>query len=330
MTEVSGVITCTSPERVIPVSQSPLNKLSIRLNTNCTWDIGIDQSTRCTGICVQSTDGRFQILFDAHRDGAMLGKDFYKDLFNFLKRLVCGQNVRLVVLERPAPKAMYASRVLEELKGHVEEWLNQIPELEDAKSDALFPQTWKSYVVDKSKGKNRANDKWAISADLCDRFPLLSDYREHYPYTDYDSFDACGILNGYLSYAYTQSGDEKIHGIKEKRHVSLVGYKWVNKAAVQDVLGDFDQYFLNKIKILVYNRNFNLHDNIRMASSNYKASMTVLPRGELDQFMWKYGIDPEDEDSIMAMFVFRKGQFGSADLRTIEAILPWHEEVYDQ
>lgn len=330
MTEAAGVITCTNPKKAILLPPGSLNKMSIKLDHKRVWDIGIDQSTSCTGICVQSTDNRFQLLFDVYRDKAMLKKDFYKDLFNLLRRLVMEQTIRLVVMERPAPKAMYASRVLEELKGHVEEWISQIPELEAAKSDSLFPQTWKSYIVDKSKGKNRFKDKRAISADLCDRFPLLNDYRLRYPYTDYDSFDACGILNGYLAYAYTQSGEEKIHGTKEKRHVSLVGYKWVNKSSVQEALVDFDQYFLNKIKLLVYNKDFNLHDNVRMASSNYDASMTVLPRNSLDQFMWKYGIDPEDESKLMTMFVFRKGQFSTSDLRVIEATLPWHEEVFDQ
>ncbi len=330
MTEVSGVITCTRPVKVIFVPPGPLNKLSVKLSSDCIWDIGIDQSTSCTGICLQSTDGRFQILFDVCRDTAMLKKDFYKDLFNFLRRLVNGQQARLVVMEKPVPKAMYASRILEELKGHVEEWITQIPELEEAKSDSLFPQTWKSYIVDKSKGKNRTGDKRAVSEDLCDRFPLLAGYREHYPYKDYDSFDACGILNGYLDYAYTPSGDEKIHGTKEKRHVSLVGYRWVQKADVQEALQDFDQYFLDKIKILAYNHRFTLHDNIRMASSNYAASVTVLPRSELDQFMWKYGIDPEDENKLFVMFVFRKGQFSASDLNVIEYTLPWHEEVFGQ
>ena len=84
MTEVSGVITCTRPVKVILVPPGPLNKLSVKLSSDCIWDIGIDQSTSCTGICLQSTDGRFQILFDVYRDTAMLKKDFYKDLFNFL------------------------------------------------------------------------------------------------------------------------------------------------------------------------------------------------------------------------------------------------------
>ena len=109
-----------------------------------------------------------------------------------------------------------------------------------------------------------------------------------------------------------------------------MGYRWVQKADVQEALQDFDQYFLDKIKILAYNRRFTLHDNIRMASSNYAASVTVLPRSELDQFMWKYSIDPEDENKLFVMFVFRKGQFSASDLNVIEYTLPWHEEVFDQ
>lgn len=332
MNTATGIITCNSLQREKRIPFMSPGDLKIVLPEDRVWCLGIDQSTSCTGLCIQDIEKDFQILIDVRRDTALQKRDFYRDLFYLIKRTVTDRKIRMVVMEKPAPKAQYASRVLEELKGHVEEWVLQIPELEAALSDSVFPQTWKSYIVDKSKGKNRSNDKFAIASDLVDRFPLLSSYLREYPFKDYDSFDACGILNGFLEYAFTPEGDEKIHGVKEKRHTSLVGYLWADQGdrdAIQNAFSFDPGMKVLHFTPLVYNEKANLHDNIRMASSNYSASCVALPREVLSQFIWKYGIDPDDESKVMLMLVLKKSDFTNGIVKGFKYALPWNEEIYD-
>lgn len=333
MNYVTGTMTRYAGKgTVVSIPLSSIKGFSIGLLDGYQWDIGIDQSTTCTGFCIQSSNREYQILLDVYRDRALQKNVFYQDLFFLLKNTVSDKNIRMVIMERPAPKAMYASRVLEELKGHVEEWILQISEMKHSVVDSLYPQTWKSFMVDKSKGKNRSNVKRCVAEDICDRFPLLRDYFFTDASSGYDSFDACGILNGYLEYAYTSNGSEKIHGVKEKRHTSLVGYVWVSKDSPSAVVSSLGKYGFEIFKPhgLVYNDRFSLHDNIRMASSNYECSCTVIPPELLDQFMWKYGIDPSDDSKMLLMFALNKGRINAANIKYFKDVVPWNEEVYDK
>jgi hypothetical protein len=154
------------------------------------------------------------------------------------------------------------------------------------------------------------------------------DYKIKYPFSDYDSFDACGILTGYFDYAFDDDGNEKIHGVIEKTHVSLVGYHWCKKADLDHALDFFegaDKIF--KPKKLSISENKNLHENIRMASSNYACIYTELPRKMIEQFMWKYGIDPDDQSMCMLMFVLRKSEFTPNEREVFKKYVPWNEEV---
>ncbi len=339
MNSVTGIITKYRPDHQTgvarPILHIPIQKLELCLKHNYIWDFGIDQSTTCTGVCIQSVGKEFQILLDLKRDKNLPKEVFYAEMFQFMARVMRDQKVRMLIMERPAPKAMYSSRVLEELKGHVEAWKYQIPELDDALVDALFQQTWKSKIVDKSKGKNRGNVKRFIAEDVTDRFPLLREYLEgdHFSGYDYDAFDATGILNGFLEYAFTEDGTEMIHGIKEKTHVTLVGYAWVNKDEPSSALKAMGGEVAEKIfkpKFLYYNNSFTLHDNTRVASSNWDFVYTILPITVLDQFMWKYGIDPLDQSKVMIMYVVRKSRFSNGQLEYFREMLPWNEEVFDE
>lgn len=333
MNTATGIITSRVLGRVIRVPFTSPEMLNINLMPDRKWCIGIDQSTSCTGLCVQDCQRDIQILIDVRRDKAMQKTVFYRDLFFLLKRLVAEKHVEQVVMEMPAPKAQYASRVLQELKGHVEEWVLQIDELSNARVESLLPQVWKSYIVDKSKGKNRSKDKKCIAEDLVDRFPLLAQYCREYPFSDYDSFDACGILNGFQEYAFTEEGYEKVHGMKEFRHTSLVGYLWTGLpyAEVLKEAFSFDpEGHLFSFSPLIYNDHFNLHDNVRVASSNWKSSVMVVPHELLSKFMWKYQFDPEEKGKVLLMFVLNEGKISDNLLRAFKKALPWNEEIFNE
>lgn len=336
MNLVTGIITryCSDGSaRYKLIEKQPIKLMSLALRKDKVWDIGIDQSSSCTGQCFQSADKEFQILLDLHRDQNLSNSIFYAEMTRLMEKTVSGMNIRMLVSEKPAPTAMYASRVLEELKGHIDAWGYTIPEFEYTLKDSLFQQTWKSYIVDKSKGKGRWKVKSEVAADVVDMFPALAPYYNNYPWSDYDSFDATGILNGFLCYAFDKDGNEKIHGVKEKRHTSLVGYVWCdcNDAGIlqrtfhgETALASLDP------KFLIYNENATLHDNVRMASSNYDFIVTVLPRDTLSQFEWKYDIESDDESKMMLMMVMRTSRFTNGTVNFFKSCVPWNEEVYDE
>lgn len=332
MNIVIGVIGFLKQNRAIPIDPQRMSDFELILNKDCTWEMGIDQSTSCTGIALTDKEKNYVILLDCHRDKKIAKDIFYRELKYLLKRLAANQKYSMQIHERPVPaKYRSAGNVLLELKGRLEDWMYEIPEFENILHDSIYPQSWKSQVIDKSKGKNRFNDKAAIADDLCDRYPILRQYYNLYPYSDYDSFDALGILTGYKLCAFNEAGIQKIWGTQEKTHNSLVCYSYVSIESIKDhtvldkLFGQVLSFYAPKF--LAYNMAFNLHDNVRMASSNNRAVYTVLPDNVAQDLQWTYDFDNEDETKCMLMFVFRKGDFTTSSIHVLEKIFPWNEVI---
>lgn len=331
---VYGVILFLKRSQVIFVRDEPVDQVNLRLNPECKWQLGIDQSTSCTGIALRDLEGQFLILLDIKRDRALAREEYFRELHFFLKRIARGMTFTLVVNERPVPgKYRSSGDVLREFLGHLNEWIISIPELSLARHESIYPQTWKSLIVNKSKGKNRSNIKSEVALDVVDIYPDLQIYYNGYRLTDYDSFDALGILEGFCRYAFDSSGNELIHGSVEKRHVSFVCYKWVSLQDIKDnarqaLFGDA----LSDLELtsLMYNERYDMHTNIRMASSNYDAIVTVIPTKELQPFQWRFGIDITDRQHALVMLVFRKAALRVSECEALNRIFEWKEDVYNE
>lgn len=275
--------------------------------------------------------------YDLHRDKSLPDRVFYKELKEFLVRLVANKKVRMLVYEKPVPNRKFqtAQRMLYELKGRLEEWIYDIPELEAASIiDSVFPQTWKSLVMDKSKGKNRSNDKLEIARDLIDLYPALREYGMSYPYTDYDGFDSLGILTGFKRYAFNKAGMEQIHGTIEKKHIAAVFYYAADKdKSFTDVRTEaFGIYHVFEclwpMKFLAYNLGYKLTQNIRMASSGQVPVMTMLPPTEHQYLKWSFNMDVENKN--VFAFIFRKSYLSKNNYDAFCDVLPCNQEVYGE
>lgn len=313
------------------------NGVSIKLKDDVEWELGIDQSTSCTGICLHSSDDSIRILLDIKRDKNAPKSEYFRELKYFLKRLAKGHKFSLIVNELPVKtdKNRSAGDVLKEFLGHLHEWIeDDIPEFTTARHEELFPQTWKSQMMDKSKGTNRSKIKSEVAADITDKYPDLKPYYEVYQFSDYDSFDATGLLEGFKKYAFDAEGNEMIHGYKEHRHTSLVGYKWIDTKDLenQDLLTMiFDKSLaVFKPRVLMYNECYSLHNNIRMASSNWPIVVSILPHKTLQPFQWEYNIDIHSTSHVMVMVVFKKSELSRNDIKVVEYLFPWNKEVYDE
>lgn len=336
-TTIQGVIIKPGTGKSMIVRPQPVSEFKLTLINSTHWYIGIDQSTSCTGITFKAADKSFLILLDVIRDKHMQKEDFFKDLRKIIMGTAKGQTFDLVVNEKPVPKREFqrARDTLFELLGRLNTWIEDTEEFQGVQHGAILPQTWKSLVMDKSKGKHRSNVKAEVAADLVDRYPELKEYYEFYHTDDYDSFDSLGILEGYIAYAFTSDGYPQIHGSMEKRHASVVLYNWIKwdaeksyddnvLYAIGDNIDIFNPY------VLRYNTRYSMHENIRMASSNFGCVATVLPKDVLAPYKWKYGIDPEDPNCRMMAIILRRGDFSATMLRNIKEVYIWNEEVFSE
>lgn len=331
MNRLTGVIADVKNNTYAIIKNTPIKQFKLKLGTNNVWQVGVDPATKYTGIALFSKDKRFIVLLDCIRDKRLPNTDYYDDLYFLLKRLVSGVKVERIVTEKPfvGGKSVRTSEVLMALRGKIEMWVHEIPELRDAEFQQVYPNTWMSRVVNKSKGKNRIKQAGAVADDLCDVFPVLREYREELCEGDLDSFDAFGVIIGYEMSAYTADGKRRISGSKEYSHKSFVGYKWVSgdemgNDFVADTLGEMSKII--RPEFLEYNSEYSFAENVMMATTNNDAIMSIIPANQLQQFQWKFGIDVEDDEKVLIMFAFRKGHFKVSECEYLKKRFEMNEE----
>lgn len=301
--------------------------------------VGVDQSTSCTGFYIKETTGLLEVLFDVRR-GADNTEEFFRNLKYVLKSVFEGTIVDLVVHEEPVPnlKQAYTGRILTELKGRLQEWIKEIPAFQQATIKWLYPQSWKKFVIDAKAAKEmgstvakRSKNKAMIAEDVCKILPYFNDYRKLHYSIDYDAFDACGILLGYLCAAYEPDGSRKIYSIMEKRHTSLVYYRYVKRTdflekVPHDVVFGEGYYIYSDCPILMYNRSYKFLDNVVMAGSEFPMSITFLPDSEVTRLQFLYDFQ-KDPDYMMAAVICNKGKLKSSVLSAMRTRFDMWEEI---
>ena len=314
-------------------------KVPVTLAENFVYRLSIDQSTSCTGLFIRSECGTINLMLEVKR-GASEKEEYFKELEYILKQLFLDQKVSIIIHEEPVPNKnqYYSGKVLIELKGRLREWIKRIPAFQDAEVVSMYPQSWKTFVVDKEAAKEsgktaaqRAKSKASIAEDVCKFLPDFYEYRMKHFSTDYDGFDAAGIMIGFRLAAFKPNGKRRIYGMKEKRHTSYVFYKYVPLKELQEavipqdvILGDLT--YGEHPKYLAYNENYKFVDNVIMATSSDKMTLTALPESELNRLQWMFDFEL-DKSKVMIAVLVNKSKYTAGQIEAFKYILPWYEEI---
>lgn len=334
MAIVSGIITYNIANKYATFKNQIAKTFNITLPSTRSYEIGIDQSTSCTGIFIKDNKDDVNIMLEVARAN-ISEEDYRKELFGLIGRIIDGKEITLIVCEKPVPKfeQPHTFRVLTKFFSNLEIFLETNPNLSNTSLESIYPQSWKSRIIDKNKGTGRINSKRCCAEDLCDVKPLLWNYIDVSPNKDLDGFDACGILLGYKKCAFTEDGRPKIYGDVEKRHKTMVYYRYVD-ISVMKTTEDFAQEILKPIrhvvnylkpKFKVYNIDYNLLKNIKMASSKYQFTITQLPDKVLEPLHWKFNFE-YDKNKVMIAYIVKEKDFRSGDITVLNTAIPWHIE----
>lgn len=315
------------------LTDAQLRSLNFCFPKDRQYSMGIDQSTTCTGIYIEDVTEDFSAILEIPRDKVMSKTQYFSELTKFLNYMFKDRELTTVVYERPIPnmKQSVAYKTLTELAGKLEQWLYDNPAMTKVKTMSLYPQSWKSKVMDKSKGSGRTSNKMAIAEDICDAKPHLKEFFRLTQAKDLDAYDACGILMGYKKLCFVD-GWPCIFGYLEKRHVTEVFYRYVSESEFQEnmketMYGVFNgAAFIFKPKFKVYNDDYDLNRNYRMASSNDNFVVTYLPKSAVQRLQWKFDFNAEPGNMMLA-YIVRKNAYKPNEIKFLEAIMPWHEEI---
>jgi hypothetical protein len=317
-----------------PVKVQDASMLNLQLTPDLVWRIAIDQSSKETGIYAIDAEGTQHVIINIARR-AQEKERYYEELKFFLKRMVRGVKVEFFVREALPPiqnaKGNYSTPVLQSLIGRINAWRSPdiIPEfaaIEDKYWTSIMPGTWKKHMNDKSKGKNRVNKKREMALDILDRFPEFIHYFNYQnPSSDYDGFDACGILHGYL--AERGNGTfERIVSAKEYRGDIYVFYRALSKQEATNrdsLLRGFEvQEHKFGVEALNMNPGGNLYDNVKMAATKFNFVLSAVSN-ETEELMLRIMFDMGLDDRTIYVYIVRKSAMGVAQLRDLKAHYPF-------
>jgi len=298
-----------------------------------TYFWGIDQSSSSTGFYLTNSKFAFHIIGEiSPTEGTR--HEFYSQLRNFFAVLLGKAKLRFFISEKVPQvqgKGYYSSTILKELKGVIGQWFETIPAIRDMPAegfDDIVKSAWASQIIDKSKGKGRFHKKAAVVEDICDRFPELKIYKLRNRSKDFDAFEACGILHGYLlknfqgvkggtTSATSAAGGQLIAGDKSYKGNLYVFFTTVpeNKQIKLDEIEGFLNISIMKhgCKHLNINTNYSLFSNYLMAASKFPITVTIVEDLQMKlTLQWQLGLEMNN-DHIVA-FIVRQGAIHGSDL----------------
>lgn len=327
MAKLSGsIINGNNSHFVIYDNRTPViqfNQLCHQVNERDKKDyayyLSVDASTTCTGFCLAREDLKFHIVFDYERKSTSKSQ-FIDDLRFIFMNLVYNLKIKILLVERPIQQAGgRAKYVLTSLSGDIRKFIRDIPEFDGVRVEFVRPNSWKSAMTIKSKGKGRYNDKACMAEDIKDRYPIFTSHWREVRSVDKDSFDAIGILYFYLERLQDNEGNAVNFSTIEFTHHTMVAAKYVDN--IEGVLSKFPQDLLHKngYEIVKWNPDYTYYENIKMASSRNKVVIIIHENDLKNQVRtcWETGL-PYMSDKKLALFIFRHASAKKADLRVLD------------
>lgn len=187
------------------------------------FDIGADQSNTCTGITIRSVEPGWLIMFEVINDGVTF--DFYrKILLLIFDRILYGTKIRYLIMEEPLGYITgRRQESLTKLKNLLKDFIENYDHFECKKFDFIAPQSWRKGLMSKDNPHPKTS-KLACVWEIQRMYPLTVNMKSHEKSTgtDYDGFESCGILVGYLN-RYSISNDTDVIKILGPRNTIKIG-----------------------------------------------------------------------------------------------------------
>ena len=151
---INGMIYLNSNNKTIfidKMSDVLLKQKNFSIPRNRKYRIGIDQSTTCTGIYIEDTNEDFSAILEIPRNKDLTKNMYFLELTQFLNYIFNERELDVVVYELPVPnmKQTTSYKTLTELKGKLDQWLASNITFCNVKTIGLYPQSWKSKVLNK-------------------------------------------------------------------------------------------------------------------------------------------------------------------------------------
>lgn len=303
--------------------------------------LSLDLSTKSIGVALADFGMNALSVFTLIKVRGQSTEDFLRSVGKFIKDLTYKKNLVTYALENvPFSKNKTVVRALSEVRASMKTVLDMcVDTVPDEKVFDIYPQSWKSSVMDKSKGTGRTTNKIEIASDICDKYRCLDEYFDRLASLsssyvhDYDGFDAIGIL---YHVRYKLFNDEmllvnnnSLTGVQWGR-VSVLAYYGPNTEDVfaqvyADVMGVVGADLRS---IREWNSDVTFVQNLIYASNSKKLCvMSVTDRQYMLDHCMRFGVT-YSKSNILVLFVSSTSKIMSESIGGTLASMSEHLTYY--
>lgn len=274
-----------------------------KLTCDSVVDVGIDQSSTSTGLCIQGDN--LLVITELPR-GFMSVNQYKRVLIEELICLLGELNIRHFVYEKHKHIADMDS-IINQVTSEIRKYSRQLRCMH-TKVVGVSPPVWrKGFLGDGNfKGQfNRDAVKLASVTQAININPLLEDFRKH-SQKDYDGFEAFGIINGYLKLNYTKDGTRIVNTSMDYRNGRRYEYlifkcqKTQEYVKVQEILTSIAN---TDCPIIESNQELLLENSLNRVIGEYDEAILRFPKhSEFPRFILEIG-EPYAQNEMFLVYV---------------------------
>ncbi|VYU47591.1 hypothetical protein [Clostridium paraputrificum] len=304
------------------------------LGSNVLYDIGIDQSHSCTGICIQPVDGDDILILEL--DNKTLSLEHYRrTLKTILTKTLSKINIRYCVLEEPLPFISgNQNKALVTLKNDLISLFRDSGYFNIKHFDLIKPQSWRKGLITKDNPYG-PKTKLATVHEIQKLYPVTKKFVPCYTHeSGYDGFDACGIIIGYKQ-RHAVNNDSSITKILGPRNTTKQGcaiycYCDANdQTELQELIRAINSYTpnLGSPVVKIYNDEDILYGNQKMSLVDDFTITAVTTPVDIVSVALKYKFTMEDGKQLF-MIVLPLKKLKVSLIEYLEYNKIMYEEIY--
>lgn len=286
---------------------SHIGEGSIIGGIDCPVQIGIDESTSQTGLCICDMKGNLLMLVDLINKGLPKAEIFLAMLEQWVDNNFPQLDIRRIIYEeinQNAPQ-QYARKRLIQVVSVFERYYYRAPhEFELCSINNL---TWKKHLLaaDKFKGRRKKTElvKEAAKEALTDLYPEAQEYM--YVNGKGDSADAFGVVYGYMHECFLNADGKhrRVNATMKSTPIRKYAKKYMDfdefAKLVQSSPEQKQKY--SGYKYLTYNSEYTLEENCLRAINYCSTGVVLIDPSDTALMQWKF--DSNRELSHKAMLI---------------------------
>lgn len=237
----------------------------LKLKSDKVYQIGLDQSTSNCGVFIKDYNNTEAYMMEISRDKGMSADDAIFAIESLLHSVCSGCSISHLIYEKPIDNKSYqSSRVLFQLEGTIRQMAKRYDEFKAARLDNIVNSSWRRVVI-LEQYKELDNRKKASELSIQQIF----DWSNCYGFSlgsDYDVYEAMGILFGWFINAFDALGRPYVRG---DRYSGAIGGFILPDVEAKQVCEQFQSMGLSATWA-VQNPRKSIFENLASAVENYK------------------------------------------------------------